>query len=114
MASGEPAGGAPFPLPTYLRDLMGLYARMMKAQTDRAQRVIERMAGGEYTADDWVRDASQFWTRFVFDGISVMEAFQKSAAGDTVPTCVFILDDPAEGGDPKSLPHSISNSCPAP
>ena len=36
-----------------------------------------------------------------------MEAFQKSAAGDTVPTCVFILDDPAEGGDPKSLPLGV-------
>jgi hypothetical protein len=86
---------------------MGVYMRVMKTQSDRVQSILERMASGEYKADDWVGDVTQFWSNLVFDGISAFESLQQSAAGDTVPTCVLILDDPAEGGDPKSLPLAV-------
>ena len=107
MANGESSGGASFPLPAYMRDLMGLYTRMLKTQTDRVQAIIERMASGEYKADHWVSDTAQFWSSLFLDGIQACESLQQSSFGDTVPTSVFILDEPARGADPKSLPLAV-------
>jgi hypothetical protein len=104
MSSKEEPKRTSIPWPSYLRDLMGLYTEMARVRSERAQRAFERMAAGEYGADDWAKEAGWWWGQWVRDAFQIFDSFQRSATGDAVPTGVFILDDDAENCDPKELP----------
>lgn len=91
----------------YVQDFLGAYANIVTDQFVRLNGILERMGGGTYTPEQLFADSAWLATEWIRDVAQIGTVWQSAVIADALPTMVFVVDETAEGADPKEIPVTM-------